>query len=96
MNADIRLDVTRLTKMLVRLPDSGVSPAVVKVLCDAQMPRHRVAQGHPNPDKGPAGLRVLPPMDHGQELSSRFGPPHLEISYARLCQSRSCITRHVL
>jgi hypothetical protein len=74
MNADIRLDVARLTKMLVRLPDSGVSPAVVKILCDTQIPRHRVAQEHPNSDKGPAGLRVLPPMGLGQELSSRFGP----------------------
>lgn len=69
------------TKMLSQLQDSNVSPAVIKILHETQVPRHKTMRGHQNirgypvTSEDPGALRILSPGDFGYKLALKSGAP---------------------
>jgi hypothetical protein len=60
---DTRLVAAAPRKMIPRLPDSSLSPAVINLLRETHIPRYHAVQGYSKPNQQPASLHIVLPTD---------------------------------
>lgn len=60
---DTRLVAAAPRKMIPRLPDSSLSPAVIDLLHETHIPRYHAVQGYLKPNQQPASLNIVLPTD---------------------------------